>query len=371
MRSCAASCNSLKAARIGDYDNARFRWLGKPNLEPKGTWRWTRAETARKLSGKTVRELIVGLSGLTVRQRTGAPKSLARERLIEIEGYQGRATGSEMEERRDRLLEIVEASQPMTVRQVFYQATVHGIVEKEETGYDKIQLTLAAMRREEVLPFEWIVDNTRWEQRPYTYTDVADALQDTARTYRKTLWTDKDVCVQIWLEKDALSGVLEPITNKYDVALMVARGYSSITFLKDGAEKLPVDRPSYIYHLGDFDPSGVHAGEKIEEDLNEFAPDADIEFKRLAVTPEQIERWHLPSRLTKMQDSRAARFGSLVSVELDAIEPGQLRSLVEKAILKHLPKKKYEALKQQEQREKERIQELEMELQIDDESDEE
>ena len=348
------------------YDHAPFRWLGKPNPYPKGTGPWKRTEIARKLSGKTVGELIAATQPST-------PFTLAGKRLIEIEGYQARATGDEMEERRDRLLEIVEASQPMTVRQVFYQATMHGIVEKEETGYDKIQRTLAAMRREELLPFEWIVDNTRWEQRPYTCTDVADALQDTARTYRKTLWTDEDPCVQIWLEKDALSGVLEPITNKYDVSLMVARGYSSITFLKDGAEKLPTDRPSYIYHLGDFDPSGVHAGEKIEEDLRNFAPDADIHFKRLAVTPEQIEQWRLPTRPTKKQDSRAARFGSDVSVELDAIEPGRLRSLVEKAILKHLPKKKYDALMKQEQRERERIQELvdEMEGQIDEEPDEE
>ena len=78
----------------------------------------------------------------------------------------------------------------------------------------------------------------------------------------------------------------------------------------------------------------MHAGEKIEEDLNEFAPDADIHFKRLAVTPEQIEQWDLPIRPTKTSDSRAARFGSDVSVELDAIEPRRLRSLVEKAILK-------------------------------------
>ena len=66
----------------------------------------------------------------------------------------------------------------MTVRQVFYQATVHNLVPKEETGYDMVQRALAAMRREEVLPFEWIVDNTRWEKRPYTCTGIADALQD-------------------------------------------------------------------------------------------------------------------------------------------------------------------------------------------------
>ena len=316
------------------------------------------------MSGKTVRELIAATQSST-------PLTLAGKRLIEIEGYKGRATGDEMEERRDRLLEIVEQSQPMTVRQVFYQATVHNLVPKEETGYDMVQRALAAMRREEVLPFEWIVDNTRWEKRPYTCTGIADALQDTAAQYRRSLWTNKDPCVQFWLEKDALSGVIEPITDKYDVSLMVARGYASITFLRDGAEKLPTNRPSYIYHLGDFDPSGVHAGEKIEEDLNEFAPDADIKFRRLAVTPEQIAQWHLPTRPTKKQDSRAARFGSDISVELDAIKPGRLRGLVEKAILKRLPKKKYDALMEQEQRERARILELvdDMEMQIDEEPD--
>jgi hypothetical protein len=151
----------------------------------------------------------------------------------------------------------------------------------------------------------------------------------------------------------------------------VARGYASITFLKDGAEKLPTDLPSYIYHLGDFDPSGVHAGEKIEEDLRGFALDADIHFRRLAVTPGQITQWHLPTRPTKKQDSRAARFGSDVSVELDAIEPRRLRSLVEKAILKHQPKKKYDALMRQEQRERERLEELvdQMQSEIEDEPD--
>jgi hypothetical protein len=348
------------------YANAHFRWLGKPNPFPKGGGAWDRTEIARKLDGNTVGELIAATQPST-------PFTLVGKRLIEIEGYQGRATDDEVAERRDKLLEIVEEGQPMTVRQVFYQVTVHGIVEKEETGYDKIQRTLAAMRREEVLPFEWIVDNTRREQRPYTYIDVADALQDTAATYRKTLWTDEDPCVQIWLEKDALAGVVSQITDKYDVSLMVARGYASITFLKDGAEKLPDDKPSYIYHLGDFDPSGVHAGEKIEEDLSGFAPDADINFKRLAVTPEQIERWRLPSRPTKKSDSRAAGFGSKISVELDAIEPRQLRSLVEKAILKHMPKKKFDELMKQEQRERERIRELvdQMENEIDEEPDDE
>src|SRR5262245_2484142 len=206
------------------------------------------------------------------------------------------------------------------------------------------------MRRSGTLPWDWIVDNTRSRDKPYVHDGVREALEDAARTYRKDLWKDADSYVEIWLEKDALAGVIRDVTWKYDVSLMVARGYSSVTFLHDAAEDIAdKDCPVHIYHLGDFDPSGVNAGEKIEEDLREFAPDADINFTRLAVTEEQIEEWHLPTRPTKRSDSRAARFGSRVSVELDAIEPRRLRSLVERAILRHMPKKRYEELMEEEE----------------------
>jgi hypothetical protein len=120
-----------------------------------------------------------------------------------------------------------------------------------------------------------------------------------------------------------------PITAKYDVPLMVARGYASLSFLHSAAEAIAeLDKPAYIYHLGDHDPSGVNAGEKIEETLRELAPDADITFERLAVTPEQIQEWKLPSRPTKTTDSKAKKFGYDQSVELDAIAPDDLRPSV-------------------------------------------
>jgi len=114
----------------------------------------------------------------------------------------------------------------------------------------------------------------------------------------------------------------------------------------------------YIYHLGDFDPSGVNAGEKIEETLRELAPDADIYFERVAVTPEQIIEWSLPTRPTKASDTRAKSFGSASSVELDAIEPNQLRSLVQEVIERHLPPDQFEVLKAAEESEREIISRL-------------
>ncbi len=118
---------------------------------------------------------------------------------------------------------------------------------------------------------------------------------------------------------------------------MSARGYASLSFLHSAVEEIvEVDWPAFIYQLGDFDPSGQDAARNIEQRLREFAPDAEIHFERLAVTPAQIAEWDLPTRSTKKTDSRAKKFGP-VSVELDSIPPEMLRALVEEAIARRLP----------------------------------
>jgi hypothetical protein len=142
----------------------------------------------------------------------------------------------------------------------------------------------------------------------------------------------------------------------YDVPLMVARGYASLSFLYSAAEAISLlVVPAYIYHLGDFDPSGVNAGEKIEETLRELAPDAEIYFERIAVTEEQIDDWNLPTRPTKKSDTRSKSFGSIISVELDAIDPNVLRNLVQETIEQHLPQDQFAILKAAEQSERDII----------------
>jgi hypothetical protein len=269
-----------------------------------------------------------------------------------------RATKAEVEERRERLFVIVEQMQPMTVRQIFYQASVRSIVEKSEAGYNKVQTDLVQMRRSGALPYAWLADNTRWQRKPNTFDNIDQALQETARLYRKALWSDADSYVEVWLEKDALAGVVYPVTSQYDVKLMVARGYASLSFLHGAAEYIStLDVPAYIYHLGDFDPSGVNAGEKIEQTLKEMAPSAEIHFERIAVNPEQIAAWGLPTRPTKKSDSRSKGFGD-ISVELDAIEPNRLRAIVRETIERHLPADQLRILQIAEQSERALIREL-------------
>ena len=263
-----------------------------------------------------------------------------------------RSTRQQVEDRRARLYEIVKDMKPMTVRQVFYQATVIGIVEKDDAGYAKVQTDLANMRRAGDLPYSWLADSTRWQRKPNTFDSIQQALDETARFYRKALWTDVPAYVEIWLEKDALAGVIYPITSLYDVPLMVARGYASLSFLHSAAEAISdLNVPACIYHLGDFDPSGVNAGEKIEETLREMAPDAEMIFERLAVTEHRIDTWNLPTRPTKKSDTRAKSFGD-VSVELDAIKPDLLRAVVKDAIEQHLPADELDVLKAAEKSER-------------------
>jgi hypothetical protein len=266
-----------------------------------------------------------------------------------------RGTKLEIEARRYALYQIVSLGRPMTVRQVFYQAAVRNIVEKTERGYSKVQTDLTVMRREGELPYGWLADNTRWQRKPTSYSGVDDLLQSVARFYRRDLWIDADCYVEIWCEKDALAGVMLPVTAEYDVPLMVARGYSSLSFLHEAGECLAdLEVPAFIYHFGDYDPSGQDAARDIEKKLRDFAPEAEINFERVAVTSAQISAWHLPTRPTKASDPRAKKFGD-ISVELDAVEPNRLRTLVRNAIEAHVEQKQLEILRTAEKSERELI----------------
>jgi hypothetical protein len=103
-------------------------------------------------------------------------------------------------------------------------------------------------------------------------------------------------------------------------------------------------KPAYIYPFGDLDPSGVDAARDIEAKLRRYAPVAEIHFERPAVTREQVERWNLPTRPTKMTDTRAKKFVG-TSVELDAIPAGRLRGLVRESVERHIDKQQLNLLR--------------------------
>jgi hypothetical protein len=270
-------------------------------------------------------------------------------------GARSRRSADELQGLRERIFHVCRENKPLTVRGLYYQLVTLGCVEKTEQAYKGVVRIAGEMRLDEELDWDWLEDGTRWMRKRPRYSSLGDMLERTAELYRRELWDESSDYVEVWLEKDALAGVLFDVTDAWGVPLMVARGYASLSFLHGAAEAIDeARRPAHLYLLTDHDPSGVDIGRQIERRVREFAPRAEVTFERLAVTEEQIARWKLPTRPTKLTDSRAAAFGA-ESVELDAIPPKELRELVRTAIERHVDPERLARLRVVEEAERETL----------------
>jgi hypothetical protein len=242
---------------------------------------------------------------------------------------------------------------PMTVRQMFYRMSSTGQAPKTEQGYRKVQYALTEMRKAGAIPYGWLADNTRWVSKDDTFDGISHALDQMQQYYRRALWSTQPCHVEVWLEKDALRGVVTSITREYDVPLYVTRGYPSLSYLHEAAEAIKgIDKPVHILHLGDFDASGQDAARSIREGLAKFG--AVFTFHQIAVTERQIAEMSLQTRPSKPSDPRAARHGA-VAVELDAIPPQTLRQMVRDAIEYFVDEDELAFMRQIEQQERARI----------------
>jgi len=237
----------------------------------------------------------------------------------------------------------------MTVRQIFYACEVRGLVAKTEGGYRQVQTQVLAMRRQDLLPWEFVSDGTRWRRSVHSWDTTEDFLREVASGYRRNLWQDQSVRIEVWLEKDALADVLSDLIARWRVDLMVSYGQSSETFLYEAAKEAErawelASVETYIYALYDADNGGDRAARTIARRLPGYAPDAPIHFERLAVTPKQIEAWNLPTRPPKMKDPEWTP-DTPDAVELDAIEPDRFVDLVEDAITRHVDKRAWDVAK--------------------------
>lgn len=250
------------------------------------------------------------------------------------------------------LYDVVAAQHPMTVRQVFYQALTAKLVDKTKQGYRDVSERLKFMRKRPPdpehgrsrvkLPADWINDPSRWVDQATTFGSPQEGVAALLAQYRRDIWADLDVHVEMWLEKNALRGIVRQVTDAYAVPLCVSVGWASKTYVDDAvdrvADAIRADKRIALYQVGDYDPSGVGIPKSIERQLRVMCADERITMTRIAVTPEQVARWSLPTRLTKTGDSRAGDFGSARSVEVDAVPPRQLQQIVKSAITRHLPR---------------------------------
>lgn len=267
-----------------------------------------------------------------------------------------RLTNVQLAELEVAIIAELEAEHPQTVRHVYYRLCHLDAVGKTDSGYRRIQRLVLKLRKNGRLPYRWVSDGTRYRIAPNTFESISEALNDTARLYRRALWRDAEVYVEVWCESDSIAGVLHPVTSRYDVSLMSSRGFSSHTFLyRAGVEIDQIGKRTQILYVGDYDPSGKLIGEHIEKQLREFAPNVDIEFKRLLINSEQIEEYDLPTKPPK-RTTHSARFDDTRTVEAEAMPAGLTREFLEAAILEHIDEHEIAVIETAEQDERRALQ---------------
>jgi hypothetical protein len=306
-----------------------------------------------------------------------------------------RRTKAEMTSFRRAVWDIVAANRPCTARQVYYRCVVAGLVAKDtgksranetkvgaalnvmrENGIDhgcyarwkseELQGAILgatatgpegtaayrARRRLQILPFEWITDNTRTRFQADQYDDKDEALEDMARMYRRDLWRQQPRHVEVWCESDSIGGVLMDVTDEYGVALLPCRGQSGKRFIFDSARAYRAKgKPVTCLYVGDFDPNGLDIGNSVRDRLARYGA-RNVVFARLAIEPGQVADMDLPGHglNPNIAASVRARFCDACdwwgipreAVEAEAMAPDDLRQIVREAIEAHIDQRQWD-----------------------------
>lgn len=234
-----------------------------------------------------------------------------------------------MDTRHEQLVALAHEHGPCSVRHLFYRAVVSGVpgITKSESGYTKVQRALLDLRRQGLIAYNLVVDNTRWQRKPVTWGSLSEALEHTAHTYRRDLWRLSPYRVEVWCESDSIAGTVVDVTTSWDVPLMVSRGYSSETFAYEAADewRQDVHRHPVVLYIGDHDPAGLEIEAALRDTLERFYG-GNFSWSRVGVTWPQVGMFDLPGTTPKKD------YGFELAVEAEALEPGYLRDLLETQI---------------------------------------
>lgn len=225
----------------------------------------------------------------------------------------------------------------LTLRQLYYQFVARGYIANRQTEYKRLGDVVNQARLAGLLDWNYIVDRTRNLRGLSHWVTPESVIQSAAYGYRTDRWADQPYRVEVWIEKDALVGVISGVCQRNDVSYFSCRGYTSQSEVWGAAQRLSGyearGQKTLIIHLGDHDPSGVDMTRDIRDRLALF--DADTEIRRIALNMDQVEEHRPPPNPAKITDSRASAYireHGQSSWELDALEPSMLDRLIEDEI---------------------------------------
>jgi hypothetical protein len=229
----------------------------------------------------------------------------------------------------------------LTLRQLYYQFVARGLIANKDTEYKRLGNIISDARLAGLISWEAIVDRTRYIRSNSHWSSPASIMRGAANGYAIDKWARQPYHIEVWIEKDALVGVFEPICEELDIGLFSCRGYTSQSEMWAAAMRLKRvttrnKRTPLILHFGDHDPSGMDMTRDIRDRLELFM--GGLEVDRLALTWDQVEEYTPPPNPAKITDSRAGayiiEYGE-ESWELDALEPQVLSDLVRNKVYEY------------------------------------
>lgn len=255
----------------------------------------------------------------------------------------------------------------VTVRQVYYRLVAANLIRNIQSEYSAVQGLLTKARYAGLIDWDAIEDRTRAPEKDRDWPTAKGAVDEVADSFRLDRWMGQSFYVELWVEKSALAGVLAPIAHAYHVTLMVNRGSSSASAMKESADRIrarcapygPHERPVVLY-VGDHDPSGIDMIRDVRDRLVEFGCPDWLDVRPVALTMAQVEEYNPPPNPLKRKDDpkkykvadgsladpRAAayveQYGTS-SWEVDALPPDALDVLLRKTINSYVDTAKMDA----------------------------
>ena len=224
----------------------------------------------------------------------------------------------------------------LTLRQLYYQFVSRDLIPNRQTEYDRLGKLISNARLAGLIDWASIEDRTRWLRQLPAWQNPTHFLENVTPQYRLDPWVDQDDYVEVWIEKDALIGVIEGVCKAWGVPYFACRGYVSQSEQwragRRWLRKRNEGKRVTVLHLGDHDPSGIDMSRDTRERGRMFSQGGLANFRRLALNMDQVDEYNPPPNPAKMSDSR---FGAYVTEygddcwELDALEPAVITELIE------------------------------------------
>lgn len=226
----------------------------------------------------------------------------------------------------------------LTLRQLYYQFVARGLIPNRQREYNRLGRILNDARLAGLIDWSSIEDRTRNLRELASWDSPVDVVEAVADQYREDPWETQPYRPEVWIEKDALVGVIEPVCNELRVPFFACRGYTSQSETYAAGKRLgryarDGQRP-IIFHLGDHDPSGIDMTRDNHERLSMFAR-RPIPVVRLALNFDQVEQYDPPPNPAKVSDSRYEAYAiehGHESWELDALDPSVIETLIQDAL---------------------------------------